>query len=298
GLAPPSWRHFYLRRFWKIAPSYLLSIAVAYGIGYAARQGGAGAGIDLLTHLLFIHTWFPQSAGAINGVLWTLAVEVEFYALFPLLWWCFRRSRRLTALGMIAAAMLWRLYAVACCTHTSIVVLDQDLPAYLDCFAFGMLAASLFVELHRHWSERRRFTFGVSSFAIGIILCTGLLESLYGFRNTNQWAAVWAAPHRELLALGFALVALGALLSPRPVQRILANPLLIFFGAISYSLYLYHQIVARELLWHHLPAYSGTPQFDASWQVGYTILAALISIAIATLLTYCFERPIQRWGNR
>ncbi len=298
GSAPPSWRHFYLRRFWKIVPSYMLSIAVAYAIGYAARQGGAGVAADLLTHLLFIHTWFPASSGAINGVLWTLAVEVEFYAIFPLMWWCFRRARWLTVAASVAISLAWRLHAAACCAHAGIVNLDQDLPAFLSCFAIGMLTASLFLEAHARWNEPLRSTVGVAGFTAGTLASIALLQSLYAFRFANQWAAVWSATHRDLLALSFAAIAFGALLSPRPLQRLLANRPLVFFGAISYALYLYHQMVARELLFYHVPQYLGTPQYDPLWQREFTIAAMLLAVAIATALTYWFERPVQQWGNR
>ena len=108
GRPQPTWGHFASRRFLKIVPSYLLSIAVAYGIGYAQNQPNASPGPDLLTHLLFIHTWFPERYGSINGVLWTLAVEVEFYCIFPIVWWAFRRQPWGTAAAMIAIAWAWR----------------------------------------------------------------------------------------------------------------------------------------------------------------------------------------------
>ena len=56
----PSWNDFAWRRFIKIVPSYVLSIAVAYAIGYAQIQPNASALPDIVTHLLFIHTWFPM----------------------------------------------------------------------------------------------------------------------------------------------------------------------------------------------------------------------------------------------
>ncbi|HVA33512.1 MAG TPA: acyltransferase, partial [Candidatus Baltobacteraceae bacterium] len=90
--ATPSWGHFAWRRCTKILPSYLLSIGVAYALGYAQIQPNASPGPDLASHLLFVHTWFPDRFGTINGVLWTLAVEVEFYCIFPAIWWCFKRA--------------------------------------------------------------------------------------------------------------------------------------------------------------------------------------------------------------
>ena len=82
GTPSPSWGHFAWRRFIKIVPSYVLSIAVAYALGYAQRQPNAALLPDLVTHLLFIHTWFSDRYGSINGVLWTLSVEVEFCLLY------------------------------------------------------------------------------------------------------------------------------------------------------------------------------------------------------------------------
>jgi len=67
-----------------------------------------------------------------------------------------------------------------------------------------------------------------------------------------------------------------------------------FLAAISYNLYLYHQIVARELLWHHVPPYTGDPHYDTQWQARYTELAFALAIAVATAVTYLFERPLLR----
>ena len=67
-----------------------------------------------------------------------------------------------------------------------------------------------------------------------------------------------------------------------------------FLAAISYNLYLYHQIVARELIWHHIPPYTGNPHHNAQWQAQYTGLAFAAAIAVATATTYLFERPLLR----
>ncbi|MDP9023972.1 MAG: hypothetical protein M3N13_01175, partial [Candidatus Eremiobacteraeota bacterium] len=57
GKPPPTWRHFAWRRFIKIVPSYVLSIVVAYAIGYAAiERTGAAPWQELLSHVLFVHT--------------------------------------------------------------------------------------------------------------------------------------------------------------------------------------------------------------------------------------------------
>lgn len=290
----PTWGHFAWRRFIKIVPSYVLSIAVAYAIGYAQIQPGASLVPDLVTHLLFIHTWFPDRYGTIDGVLWTLAVEVEFYCIFPLVWWCFRRRPWFTAGAMIVLAWLWRAWMARCCYTTLFAQWEENLPGYLDIFAFGMIAAYAFTRFGESWrASRLRYVAPLVAIA-GFAFLIALLQSMYAYRLYDQWSGVWQIDNRAWLGLAFAVIALGSLSSPRWWQLALDNPLLRFMATISYNLYLYHQLVARELLARHLPPYAGDPHYDRRWQERYTEAAFAMTIALAALVTYCFERPLLR----
>jgi len=292
GRPQPSWRHFAWRRFIKIMPSYVLSIGVAYAIGYAQAQPYASVVPDLVTHLLFIHTWFPQRFGTIDGVLWTLAVEVEFYCLFPFIWWCFRRQPWLTAGLMIAIAYCWRAALALCCYSNLFVPYEENLPGYLDIFAFGMIAAYLFTRFGDAWRASSVGRAAPIVALVGVVSLIALLENLYAYRFYDQWSGVWQINNRPLLGAAFAAIALGSLLSPRWWQAVLDNPPLRFMAAISYNLYLYHQMVARELLARHIPPYIGDPHLDQQWQRRYTEAAFAITIAQAALVTYCYERPL------
>ncbi|HEV3090192.1 MAG TPA: acyltransferase [Candidatus Cybelea sp.] len=294
GAPQPSWGHFAWRRFIKIVPSYALSIAVAYLLGYAQVQPNAAALPDLATHALFVHTWFPDRFGTINGVLWTLAVEVEFYCIFPVIWWCFRRSPWLTAGAMIAGAWAWRAAFAHCCFATLFPTFEENLPGYLDIFAFGMISALIFARGLRRRTEPA-FAYTAPLVAVtGFALLWNLLENCYESRFYDQWSGVWQIANRPALGAAFSLIALGSLASPRWWQVLLDNPPLRFLAAISYNLYLYHQIIARELLWHHLPAYTDDPHYDPQWQARYTAAASACAIASAAAVTYLFERPLLR----
>jgi peptidoglycan/LPS O-acetylase OafA/YrhL len=293
GRPQPGWAHFAWRRFIKIFPSYALSIVVAFAIGYAKTQPVSNAAA-VITHLLFVHTWFPESYGAINGVLWTLAVEVEFYCCFPLIWLAFKRWPYVTAGAMIVAAWAWRAYLAHCCYPLPFAEWSENLPGYLDIFAFGMISAYVFTRYaHRIKSTVARFA-GPAIALAGIVLLIELLQSLFAFRINDQWQGVWQIDKRPLLGLAFASIALGFLLSPRWLQFALANPPLKFLAVISYNLYLYHQIVARQLLNWHIPPYTGDPHDDPAWQVNYTFAAFAGAIGEAALVTYLFERPLLR----
>lgn len=292
--AAPTWGHFAWRRFIKIVPSYVLSIVVAYAIGYAQIQPGASTLPDIVTHLLFIHTWFPGRYGTIDGVLWTLAVEVEFYFIFPLIWWCFKRQPWLTAAAMIAVSWLWRASLQHCCYQTLFGQWEENLPGYLDIFAFGMIAAYVFVRFGDRWRGSRLRYAGPPISLAGFALLVTLLQNLYAYRLYDQWSGVWQIAHRPWLGFAFAVIAVGSLASPRWWQIVLDNLPLRFMATISYNLYLYHQMIARELLSHHVPRYVGDPHDDPDWQLRYTIVAFATTIAQATAVTYCFERPLLR----
>jgi peptidoglycan/LPS O-acetylase OafA/YrhL len=121
-----------------------------------------------------------------------------------------------------------------------------------------------------------------------------LLENCYMSRLSDQWSGVWQIDRRPLLGVAFSVIALGSLASPRSWQIVLDNAPMRFLAAISYNLYLYHQIVARELVWHHIPPYTGNPHHNVQWQARYTELAFATAIAVATATTYLFERPLLR----
>lgn len=292
GDASPAWGHFAYRRSMKIAPSYVLSIVALIAIGYAHFSSAGEAARDILTHLLFIHTWSQDTYGSINGVLWTLAVEVEFYAVFPLVWFFFRRRPWATAGAMIFAALAFRSYAQACCLHTSAQLLINNLPGYLDTFAFGMISAHLYVT----WRDRfARPAVATAAAIAGFVFLTLLLQNLWSVRMADEWSTVWQIHNRTLIGAAFLTIALGSLFALPFWQRLLANPVLLFFAAISYNLYLYHQAIARELLAWHIPPYSGTdPHGDAHWEITYTVVAFAVTIAQAAIVTYGFERPLLR----
>ncbi|MGZ3541907.1 MAG: acyltransferase family protein [Vulcanimicrobiaceae bacterium] len=295
GKAAPSWGHFYYRRFMKIVPSYVLSIAVVIAIGYAHFSSFGEAARDIITHVLFVHTWWSDTYGSINGVLWTLAVEVEFYALFPLIWWCFKRAPWISAAAMTAISLVYRHVALQCCLQTHTLQLIENLPGYLDVFASGMIGAYMYLS----WRNRAKTPaaqWGAAAVALaGFAFLVALLENLWAFRVVDQWSTVWQIVNRTWIALAFLIITVASLLAAPAWQRLLANPVLFFFAAISYNLYLYHQALARELLWHHIPSYATANEHgDEHWAHLYTWVAFAATIAQAAIFTYFFERPLLR----
>jgi len=300
GTAPPSLRHFAGRRFLKIVPSYVLCIAVMIAIGYQTYASASDAVRDVGFHLLFIHDWFGVTNGSINSVMWSLGVEVQFYVLFPLLILAFVRKPLWTGLALFAVANGWRWWAELSPSHYFIEQRLEQLPAYVDLFAAGMLAAYAYVAvaLRRPQLAQRRWAFTALSVA-GFAALVVLANDCYHHTPDKEWPQTWMVHWRSAFALACCAAGLGSLFAVRGFQLVLANRVLLFLAAISYNLYLWHQPLARELQKLHLPPYAtADPHGDPHWMFVFNFVALPVAIAVAALITYGFEQPILRLGKR
>jgi peptidoglycan/LPS O-acetylase OafA/YrhL len=295
GGAAPSMRHFASRRFAKIFPSYALCIVAMLAIGYQTYPSANAAIKDVVFHLLFIHDWFATTTGTIDGVMWSLGVEVQFYLLFPLIVFAFVRRPLLTTLALFAVANGWRVWCLLS-SHYFFEQRLEQLPAYIDDFAAGMFAAYLFVVLPQRAPRlaARRWFFS-ALMLVGIVASLTLINDCYAHRYDPEWPSPWSVAWRSSLALAFAATALGALFAHRPLQSLLANRALLFLAAISYNLYLWHQPIARKLLAWHIPPYAtADPKTDPHWQIAFTLIAVAAALAFSAAVTFGFEQPLLR----
>jgi peptidoglycan/LPS O-acetylase OafA/YrhL len=296
GAPEPSLRHFAFRRALKIAPSYYFAIAVLLALGARHYPSFAAGARDVALHALFLHNWFADTYGSIDGVMWSLGVEVQFYAIFPLVAWAFRRRPLLAFAAMCALAVAWRVAAVQ--WHWDIVgQLQGQLPAALDVFACGMLAAWLTVLLrtrHPALAARRALWTVLSLGAAAAVIA--LLQDCFRIRYDDGSFAHWKALHVLPLGVAYAAFAVAALHALPSWRAVVANRALVFLAAISYNLYLWHQVIARAFVAWGWPAHAGPDAHDdPRWKVLFTIVSMGSALAVATVLTYGLERPLLRW---
>ncbi|HEY0396677.1 MAG TPA: acyltransferase [Candidatus Elarobacter sp.] len=299
GTPPPSLRHFAGRRFLKIVPSYVLAIAVMLAAGAQTYPHLADGVKDVVFHLLFVHDWFAATNYSIDGVMWSLGVEIQFYVVFPLLVLAFVRKPLLAAIALFAVANGWRIW----CMLSNHYYYEQrlaQLPGYIDFFAAGMLGAFAYVAIAMKHPQlaRRRWLFTALSVA-GFVALWFLMVNCDEHRYDKEWPNLWAVEWRSAVALACLAIGLGSLFAVRGYQRVLANRALLFLAAISYNMYLWHQAVARVLLTHHVPPYAtADPHDDTHWMIVFWFVAIPAVLAVSALVTFGFEQPILRLGKR
>ncbi|MCP1215484.1 acyltransferase [Acetobacter orientalis] len=140
--------HFARHRAARIIPLHYLTCLVFIIFVQPFMLFDHHAWRQWLTHALFIHNWFPDHQGGINGVNWSLAAEMQFYILIMLSAPWIRRCRwPIIAIFGFGIAWSWR---AATFTLTDIngptgvfhrFVYETQLPGMLDEFALGILLA-------------------------------------------------------------------------------------------------------------------------------------------------------------
>ena len=292
---------YYRRRLIRIAPAYVLAIVVSFFLDAlpAHRYATVWEAVrDLLAHFTFTHTLFPFSytGSPLNGVLWTLAVEMQAYLLFP--WVCRLYQKRpvLTGAGMLAIAFGYRYY-VSGLEDTALLI--NQLPAFLDIYLFGFVSAGAIVALRQRLrgennTEKLFFT-------ILLVLAGAMyLQLMKGQAAENgiENIRLGQMDRRFMIGAALSVFSVSACFSLPAVRFLLGNRLMRFLSVLSYEFYIWHQNLAVHLKqWKLIPSVSETPWYDGetAWQWPYTICCFLLPLILAVVLTYGYERPVKRW---
>ncbi len=298
---------FYVRRFVRIHPSYLLTIAIMFAVALAtdAYRTQTHMARDLISHLTYTHMFFYDTyyASNLGGALWTLALEMQFYLIFPLLARAFYRMPATTFAAMVAVALGFRGWVGANVQDVSMYF--NQLPAYLDTFALGMMAAAM----HAHLSQKRHTPLSrilCSLLSVGVLML--IWQVVVRQAKAPDVEAIRLGQMRNRLAMGL-LGACFLVLSAnagRVLRALLGNRLTRFFSGVSFPFYVWHQSIAVWLLTYRvIPSDYENPNWegDPVWQVRFTAACFALSLLAAILMTYGFERPVarrlmRRWNAR
>jgi peptidoglycan/LPS O-acetylase OafA/YrhL len=279
-------RDYWARRLTRILPLYVLTIAAWVFVTRHAffAQPSAGWAWQLASHFTFIHSFFLDTFGTIDGVNWSLGIEMQFYlAIALLIGWIERTPAWRIAAAAIAISWAWRasMFALVGSGEPWVLfVRVTQLPGTLDEFAAGILLAKLV--LARPVPARGE--------ALAWLAGAGVLG--YAAMAT-YWphAAYWPFPAmvifwRTLFAAFVLCVLAAAVRLPQSIARRGLLPFA-YLGEISYGIYLWHLFAVEYVI--HLRGMTGLQAL--AWVVGLTLLAAAAS-------WHAVEKPFMRLARR
>lgn len=282
---PPRYRRFISDRFLRIAPPYYASFAFA-ALAYSALAPDAWIPSKAWWSLVFLQNFRFQTFLAVNPAFWSLAVELQFYFVLPLMARAFRGPRWPWALaGFMAVSYLWRALLYRVGTETALQLETFNLPGFLGHFALGLAVGRLRRLDRPIGSGVRRATFAAG---LAFVVAPALLWIPAGSTHFSVLSLAADTLVRPLAACGFALVVL-ATASGGWVTRVLSLKPLEWLGAISYSLYLIH--IPIQIL-----ALKAVPATEDRW--GWAVVALCGSVLAGWLLYRGVEAPAEVWRRK
>ena len=276
-----SLRAFYRRRALRLLPALLVAISVlllvelglaATGRGHLRREAtGALFGVAYITDLARLRASAINVPGTL-GHLWSLAVEEQFYVLWPLALVLLRAHRRRTQLVLLVALALTifqQLRLVAAGAPYQRLAFAPDTRG--SSILIGCLAAFL-------WTRRRPLVVGPRVGACAFILLPLMLFP--------SFVRLEFAGPLVLFGLAAAIVVLRALEPGSDEGRLLGSRPLVALGQISYGLYLWHPLV--------LHAFGAPPRGFSARGVAGVAGAILVAAASRRVVELPFLRRKRR----
>jgi peptidoglycan/LPS O-acetylase OafA/YrhL len=263
GSRPPRLAHYARQRLRRIMPAYLIAVLATFAV-YTVFTLGPNPGQTwhgLLRYLTltqiytdnFLATYLHPGLSQ----MWSLAVEVSFYAALPVLaYLLLRRSA-----DWRPAVTLTRLAALAAVTPVWLIIANTDLlpnsagmwlPAHLASFTGGMALAVLGV-LGARWNA-------CATMPLAAVLYIAVATPIGGVIVGTDPG--WVPVTKALLYATIATLVVGTVVlgSHSRYSRILGSRPLVWLGEISYEIFLLHVVVMAVTmnLVLHWPLFTGS----------------------------------------
>jgi len=281
-------RGFYLRRFVRLMPPLFIIVFLTMLLASIGIIDGQFSLSGLLSVLFYVGNYFViandyEGLPAGLGIIWSLAIEEQYYLFYPPLIVLLFRSGRVALTALILfmlcmAVLSWRYWLAL--NGASEIYIYMATDTRVDAILVGCLLAVL----HNPWldpvSPRKPVIDWLIIFAcIGVLLGTLLYRDEF-FRQTLRYSLQYFAIAPLIyLAVARSDLMLFRWLNWRP---------LVYIGTISYTVYLSHYVVFYGIKKHW-------PQIDWIWLL---LIGALVTLAVAEPMRRWVEQPCARLRKR
>ncbi len=225
---------FYARRFLRIFPIYYFVLLITFLFGSSIVRDSLFWNASFLTNffILKIDAW----PGPVSH-FWTLAVEEQFYLVWPIL--IFSTPRRFSP-GMMVGVVLLALFSRG---YFSWQGYNLYYPYIFTLSCFDNLAAGALLAYFFQYGNRKSLQRWVSHPVLWLLALLFLGYNLYAYLHPGYgpWGHIFLRSSTSCLF--FLLVGRILFLEKGRMRILLAHPTLVWMGKISYAAYLWHNFI-------------------------------------------------------
>jgi peptidoglycan/LPS O-acetylase OafA/YrhL len=288
-------RTFYARRFLRIFPLYYGFLFAIFVLGPRLAPGSewlAAVGDGQVWHWTYLSNAYVarQGWGPVPrlGHLWSLAIEEQFYLLWPLVVLTLsRRAALRVSLGLLAVSLVARVALLAAGA--------SPIAIYALTFTrWDGLAVGAVIALAARGPDGGRILRRWSGPVIGLALLA-LAPMVWSEPYRSHYGAAMQAVGYPIVALLFGALLVRALAAGEGsrLRRVLSGRGLRFFGRYSYGAYLIHGpllglMLERGIAPELLPPLGGSA---LPGQVVFWVVAVGVTMAAAVAVFHLWERP-------
>lgn len=308
------YKQFIARRFFRIAPSYYLSVLfVLFLIHYLPNISNVSPAyfigvwfFSVISHFAFVHDYIWREP-VIDGVFWSIPIEMKFYLILPFLILFIRKIFKPDQwfVGIVVLFLVYLFIRYVCIyiifSHENY---DVDLHKYFMIIRspfhlalHGLLVGVMCSFLHYRYLSSLKTSgryLGRVLFVLGLSFFVILMGFAHFFTNKVElYDAVVISP---LFCIAFGLILLGFVLDRR-FERYFEGKFWLYTSHISYALYLI-QIVPlyiQLMFFNHFNAL-----FDnvlMSWFLSLPFFIAS-AVFVAHVFHFYIEKPIIVWSKK
>lgn len=280
GVSLKNIKFFYIKRFMRIWPAFVVSLVLyvcfrpVFSEFYGLHQGlwiekqfvAPISWESLLAYLTLVFN-FTGPPGLINNAYWSLPIEFQYYLIFPIIVFSAR-------LGFVGPLLVWLLLY---CAPKIFPIPNSQLFSMSLSFCGGVTVGFLYLKFPQykvsHW---------IGVFLMGLCISSA---SVFG----NHWLELPDLPFVSNIWNFYSIIAVLSVGVALYASFVLPESLKVFlkrYGDVSYSTYLYHNLVIAAVLLVML-------KYSIEGQLRYIILFVL-----TVVLTHFLAVGSYKWVEK
>lgn len=271
---------FLAARFFRIWPLYAVGFAISvlavYGVSSYFGRPYLPDTSALLAHLTF--TQDIAGAPLLDGIVWTLNIEVRFYVVCALMAPWLRRGLAWPVVAVSVVGAVPSFFALQFLEHS---------PVAMGLSVSWMFMSLMFVGTMLNFLHRRTIPVWVAALCIVLLLAAFVGQCISALPTTTAGQFIYPGPRYlpTYVAAAAAFIAFFALRRFFPRIGVLDH-----LADISFPLYVVHAMLGQALM---------RVMVEQGWPLdGIFIMTLGIVWAVSTILHVLVERPTHEFGRR